>query len=124
MGNSDVRKALLVDDDAVQLRVREAVLRSAGVPVAVATSAFAALSMLRADKGLRNIGVVLTDHLMPGLSGREFVTALRSIVPEIPVVVISGLPEAEAEYDGLNVAFRPKPCPPPELVSVVKAALA
>jgi hypothetical protein len=30
----------------------------------------------------------------------------------MPVIVLSGLPDAEEEYEGLNVAFRMKPLPP------------
>jgi len=33
------------------------------------------------------------------------------------------MPEAEKEYEGLNVVFRQKPCPPPELIELVKSAV-
>ncbi len=46
---------------------------------------------------------MITDHLMPGMSGSEFVRALRRTHPTLPVLVISGLEEAEQEYTGLNV---------------------
>jgi DNA-binding NtrC family response regulator len=118
-----VGKVLLVDDDPIQLRIREAVLRGAGLEVCVATRATAALAMLRADLDGHGIGVVITDHLMPDLRGTDFVRELRTIAPEMPVVVVSGLPEAASEYEGLDIAFRQKPCPPPELISIVKASL-
>jgi DNA-binding NtrC family response regulator len=118
----NVRKVLLVDDDPVQLRIREAVLRGAGLEVHGSASAAAAIDMLRNDVE-RSIGIVLTDHIMPDVTGAEFVRELRRIVPEMPVVVVSGLPEAESEYEGLDVTFRQKPCPPPELISVVKRSL-
>jgi DNA-binding response OmpR family regulator len=59
---------------------------------------------------------------MPQATGSEFVKLVRQINPRVPVIVISGLPEAEGEYDGLNVIFRQKPCPPPELISLIKNA--
>jgi hypothetical protein len=37
--------------------------------------------------------------------------------------VITGLAEAEDEYAGLNITFRQKPCPPTELIALVKQAL-
>ena len=34
--------------------------------------------------------------------------------------MLSGLPDAEMEYEGLNVAFRLKPLPPAELIELVR----
>jgi DNA-binding response OmpR family regulator len=113
---------LLIDDDPLQLRVREAVLRDAGMEVDVATTAESALALLRSESGKR-IGTIVTDHIMPGASGAVFVRALREIEPKVPVIVISGMAEAEDEYDGLDVRFRTKPCPPPELILMVRSSL-
>jgi DNA-binding response OmpR family regulator len=41
----------------------------------------------------------------------------------VPVIVISGMAEAENEYDGLDISFRTKPCPPPELIALVRKSL-
>jgi len=38
--------------------------------------------------------------------------------------VITGLAEAESEYQGLGVTFRQKPCPPEEVIALVRAAIA
>lgn len=113
---------MLIDDDPVQLRVREAVLREAGVPVDVATTAESALALLRTTTG-DVIGAIVTDHIMPGISGAIFVRQLRDLKPDVPVIVISGMAEAEDEYDGLNVTFRTKPCRPPDLIDLVKRSL-
>jgi len=113
---------LLIDDDPLQLRVREAVLRDAGFEVNVATTAESALALLRSEAGM-GIGSIVTDHIMPGASGAVFVRSLREIKPEVPVIVISGLAEAEDEYEGLDVSFRTKPCPPPELIALVRSSL-
>jgi DNA-binding response OmpR family regulator len=53
-----------------------------------------------------------------------FVQRLREIHPELPVMVISGLEEAESEYEGLNVVFRVKPLLPDELLAQVNRLLA
>ncbi len=116
-------RVLLIDDDPLQLRVREAVLRDAGIEIDVATTAESALALLRSEAG-QNIATIVTDHIMPGASGAVFVRALREIKPQVPVIVISGLAEAEDEYDGMDVRFRTKPCPPPELIALVKKSLA
>ena len=118
-----MKQALLLDDNVAQLTVRELVLRQAKVESHVATRAQSALALLRSDLGLEKIGVVITDHLMPDMDGVEFVRQLRTFNQEVPVIVISGLPDAELEYAGLNILFRIKPCDPEDLITLVKSAL-
>ena len=115
---SALSQVLLVDDTPVQLQVRETILRNAGFGVAIATSAESALALLRTAS--QHVGLVITDHVMPGTSGSEFVRRLRASDTEMPVIVLSGMPDAEQEYQGLNVAFRLKPLPPEELIELVR----
>jgi len=116
-----LNQVLLVDDNPVQLSVREAVLRNAGFQVSIATNAESALAALRIIRD--RIGVVVTDHLMPGCSGPELVRRIRAENNWIPIVVLSGLPDAVSEYEGLEVVFRAKPFPPPELIELVRSSL-
>ena len=118
-----MKTVLLVDDNAAQLTVREMVLRNASIECHVATSAKSALALLRSGPGQNNIGVVITDHLMPGMNGVEFVRQFRSFNQETPVIVISGLPDADLEYEGLNVIFRLKPYDPEDLISLVRTTI-
>ena len=118
---SILSQVLLVDDNPVQLSVREAVLRTAGFQVSTAATAESALEILRAFRD--RIGVVVTDHLMPGCDGPELVRRIREGREYLPVIVLSGLPEAFPEYEGLDVIFRPKPLPPPELIALVRSSL-
>jgi DNA-binding NtrC family response regulator len=116
-----LRQVLLIDDNPLQLTVREAILRDAGLQVSVATSAESALATLR---GLPDrVGVVVTDHIMPGCSGAELVQQIRQLNTWLPVIVLSGMPDAETEYQGLDVVFRSKPFPPAELIELVKSSL-
>ena len=117
-----MNQVLLVDDNPVQLSVREAVLRKAGFQVSIATSVESALAMLRIIRD--RIGVIVTDHLMPGYSGPDLVRQIRAENDWIPVIVLSGLPDAQCEYEGLEVVFRAKPLPPPELIELVRSSLA
>jgi DNA-binding response OmpR family regulator len=114
-----VRRVLLIDDSPLQLRVRETVLRDAGFEVCIATTAETAHALLRSGTG-DTVGAIVTDHILPGDSGADFVRQLRKLRPLVPVIVITGLPEAESEYDGLNVTFRQKPCPPTDLIALVR----
>jgi len=114
-------QVLLVDDNPSQLKVRESVLRNAGFQVSVATTAESALATIRVLQD--RIGVVVTDHLMPECSGVGLVQQIRASDNWVPVIVLSGLIEAESEYQGLEVIFRAKPIPPPELIDLVRSSL-
>ena len=70
-----------------------------------------------------SIELVITDHWMPDLNGPQFVDLLRRRLPSIPILVLSGLPDAEAEYEGFDVLFRTKPIHPEELLSLVNSLL-
>jgi DNA-binding response OmpR family regulator len=118
-----MKQALLLDDNPNQLTVRELVLRKGEIESHVATKAQTALAFLRTEPGRAKIGVVITDHIMPDMDGVEFVRELRTFNREVPVIVISGLPDADSEYAGLNVIFRTKPCDPEDLIMLVNAAL-
>ena len=117
-----MNQVLLVDDNPTQLAVREAVLRNAGFQVSLATTVASALATVRVLRD--HIGVVVTDHLMPDSSGLDLVRQLRASNNWVAVIVLSGLAEAEADYHGLQVIFRPKPLPPPELIELVRESLA
>ncbi|MGA2905915.1 MAG: response regulator [Candidatus Korobacteraceae bacterium] len=114
-------QVLLVDDNPLQLKIRETVLQNAGFQVLVATTAESALAALHVLQ--ERVGVVVTDHLMPGCSGSELVRQIRALNHWLPVIVLSGLAEAESEYQGLEVVFRVKPLPPPELIALVRLSL-
>lgn len=120
---SSLATILLIDDNPVQLRAREAVLRSSGYEVHTATTVESALALLRGQFEASQIHTIITDHIMPEASGVEFVRALRRLHPVVPVIVITGAAEAESDYQGLNIIFRQKPCPPEELLSLVRSAL-
>jgi CheY-like chemotaxis protein len=99
---------LLVDDNQIQSTTRRAILEGAGFTVDVAPN---------------GQGLIITDHLMPVMSGQEFVTELRSRGVSLPVVVLSGFPDAEAEYEGLDAIFRLKPLDPEHLIHLSQELL-
>lgn len=115
-------QVLVIDDNPTQLRVREAVLSGAGFSVLTATSAEEALELLRNPEASSGLRVIVTDHVLPGASGDSFVRELRNFSPSVPVLVITGMDEAEPEYAGLGVKFLLKPCAPEDLISHVRQA--
>lgn len=110
---------LLIDDNAVQAATRQAILRRAGYSAIAALNPRQALEQFQGGGFNFDIDLVITDHIMPGMNGSEFVRQLRRTHPTLPVMVISGLEDAEAEYEGLAVQFRLKPLPPDLLLSTV-----
>jgi DNA-binding NtrC family response regulator len=114
-------QVLLVDDDAGQLRIREQILRNAGLVVHIATNVDSALAFLRTVGD--TIGLVVTDHYLTGHTGVDLVREMRLTSPLMPVLVLSGMPGIEDEYEGLNVSVRFKPFPPEELIRVVQSSL-
>jgi len=108
---------LLIDDNAVQAATRQTILKRAGYFVLAALNPQRALEQFRENQFPEEVDVVITDHMMPGMNGAEFVRELRQLRPHIPVLVISGLDEAEDEYAGLNVLFRLKPLLPDDLLA-------
>jgi DNA-binding response OmpR family regulator len=112
---------LLIDDNAVQAATRQAILKRAGYSAIAVLSPKHALEQFQQNEFPVEIALVITDHLMPGMNGSEFVRHLRQIRPTLPVLVISGLDEAEIEYEGLHVVFRQKPLHPDNLLASVHA---
>ena len=110
---------LLIDDNAVQAATRQTILKRAGYFVIAVLNPVRALEQFRAQEFPAEIRLVITDHLMPGMTGSEFVRELRQTHPRLPVLVISGLEEAEEEYAGLDVLFRMKPLLPDHLLASV-----
>ena len=114
---------LLIDDNAVQAATRQAILKRVGHHVIAVLSPVRALEQFRQQSFPEQIGLVITDHLMPEMNGAQFTRELRQLAPTMPVMVISGLEEAADEYVGLNVTFRMKPLLPENLLANVDTLL-
>ena len=86
--------ALVVDDeDAVRLSTAE-MLTDLGYLVVETASAEEALLRIRGDLCP---DLVVTDHIMPGLSGTDLAQALAKDYPDLPVLIVSGY----ADEDGI-----------------------
>ena len=102
------RRVLLVDDELSSAEVLALILAGEDYHVTLAANARQALTRL--DDAAPHILVV--DFMMPGMNGAELVTAIRQITPyeNVPVLLISGAPEAALRRYGLKYdAFLRKP---------------
>ncbi len=114
---------LLVDDNAVQAATRQTILKRAGYFVIAVLSPERALEQFRNDEYPSEIDLIITDHIMPGMNGSEFVRKVRDFSRDVPILVISGMEEAEGEYAGLNTHFRLKPLLPDNLLASVHSLI-
>lgn len=110
---------LLIDDNAVQAATRQAILKRAGYFIIAVLSPERALEQFRNHEFPADIDLIITDHIMPGMNGAEFVRKVREFSTSVPILVISGMEEAEAEYVGMNAHFRLKPLLPDHLLATV-----
>jgi CheY-like chemotaxis protein len=114
---------LLVDDHAIQGATRKTILERSGYSVTVAPSGPGAIELLSREGAALDLGLIVTDHLMPGMNGPELVTEIRRRGISIPILVLSGLPDAGEAYKGLHVAFRLKPIHPDSLIELTRQLL-
>ncbi len=84
---------LCVDDEETQRILRKLVLETQGYKVLVAASGAEALALL--DQG--GIDLVLSDQMMPGMSGSELTKFIKHDKADMPVIIISGMNEIPPE---------------------------
>jgi two-component system, NtrC family, response regulator HydG len=86
---------LLVDDEPPNLDSLERIFSREGFRVLLAASGQAALEQLRREP----VDVVLTDLMMPGMSGQELLRAVRAVAPEVEVVLMTAYGTVEAAVE-------------------------
>ncbi len=95
---------LIAEADRVVRMVTADMLSDLGYTVVEASSAEHALSLMR--DGLRP-DVVVTDHLMPGMSGTDLAREVKSQQPKIKVLIVSGYAEAQGISSDLPRLTKP-----------------
>jgi CheY-like chemotaxis protein len=121
---SGTERLLLVEDDKAVRDLVGRIFRERGYKVSVAADAKEALRIFAAAPD--EIDLVVTDLIMPGMSGRELVQALVQIRPGLRALYISGYTEDEIIRRGLHdpgVAFLQKPFTADVLADTVRSLL-
>ena len=115
---------LLVEDDQAVGELAARTLKSRGYHVEVATDGGSALRIFNADRS--GIDLVVTDLVMPGMTGRELMERLHLIRPALRVLYMSGYTSDEILRRGLqdsSVWFLQKPFKPDDLAAKVRQVL-
>lgn len=112
-------RILVVDDEPMVRLVTAKLLRLRGHAVAEADGGPAALVTLETSP----FDLVITDLSMPDMSGRELASAIRERFPTMPVVLLTGDTDAEAEGTDISSVVK-KPFQLDVLEAAVQAAAA
>jgi signal transduction histidine kinase len=115
---------LLVEDDDAVRQLAVIVLRRLGYTVLEAPEAETATTIFEAYTG--PLHLLVTDVVMPGLSGPRLAERLRAVRPGLRVLYLSGYSQEEIEAahaPGPDTAFLPKPYTGTTLARKIRAVL-
>ncbi len=113
---------LVVDDQSTHRDLCRSALEDAGFTVDTASSGPEALERLRG----KAFALVVTDQLMPGMSGLELLREIRRERPQLPVVIVTAHGTVETAVDAMKAGasdFISKPFTPEELLLVIRRVL-
>lgn len=115
-------QVLIVDDEENVRRALKRSLRKEPYELLFAANAFEALDILE----LHPIDVVLSDHLMPRMTGLEFLTEVGKCWPEVIRIILTGHADMETAIKAINEGeiyrFLTKPWEDHELKLTLKLA--
>ncbi len=116
-------KILLVDDDAMVLAGLKRQLRN-HFRIDTALSGEEALKQVQANGPY---AVIVSDYMMPGMNGIEFLSYVKKSDPDTVRMMLTGtadMPTAiRAVNEGSIFQFHPKPCPADTLCQAIQSAI-
>jgi PAS domain S-box-containing protein len=115
---------LLVEDEPLVRGITNEVLTEHGYTIIEAQDGMSALAL--AEKHNGTIDLLLTDVVLPQVSGRELSEQIRAKCPDIRVLFMSGYTEDAIVHHGVlerGIKFLPKPFTPERLVRKVQSVL-
>ena len=118
LGGSET--VLIVDDEDLLLTMAQMVLSTYGYEVLTANSGQKAMDIIFQAK--KPIDLVITDLVMPNMSGRELIEHLRQVSPKTRIICSSGYVRAASAEE--NDAYLQKPFTSQDLLRKVKQVLA
>jgi CheY-like chemotaxis protein len=116
---------LLVEDEPLVRRLAARILRGRGYRVVEVPDPAQALEVL--GTGDKSFDLLLTDMVMPGMSGHELAQRIRRVLPRVRVVYMSGYSESLVQARGLGSRdgwYLAKPFSAVALLENVRTALA
>ncbi len=114
-------RILVVDDEKSIRETIKAFLKDEGHDVQVAEDAITAVEVLKKD----DFDVVVTDIILPKMSGVKLLRAIRHVSPHVQVIMITGEPTIETASDALRLGafdYLSKPVTKEAIVKIVANA--
>jgi two-component system cell cycle sensor histidine kinase/response regulator CckA len=124
VGPTGTETILLLEDNEMVRQVIVRILAGAGYDIEEASRGDAALDKFEADPA--RYDMLLTDVMVPGMTGPQVVGAIRRQAPSIPVLLVSGYADDtlhSVDALGPGVHFMQKPFRPAALLAKVRAVL-
>jgi DNA-binding NtrC family response regulator len=118
---AELATVLVVDDEPANVTSLEKIFQREGMRVLTASNAKAALDLARSHR----VEVVLTDLMMPGVSGLELLRALKELSPDTEVVVVTAYGTVETAVQAMREGaydFVEKPLKRASIVRTVRKA--
>lgn len=115
---------LLVEDDAAVRQLQTTVLTSGGFKVQAVANGEDALRLFQMAPD--HVGVVVTDVVMPGMSGLDLARQIRTIRPNVPLLFVSGFSDEFMKIEGFpagKAVFLKKPFHPQSFKAAVLGLL-
>ncbi len=115
---------LVVEDEELVLDVARRILTRHGYHVLAARGGTEALDLIQAHRG--TIHLLLTDVVMPGLTGKQVAERISELRPRIRVLYMSGYPESVVASQGVihpGIRLVSKPFVAADLLDRVRAIL-
>ena len=113
-------RLLVVEDDPTSRRLLASLLVNMGYNVTSAATGEEAMSVLYSEEWC---DAVLTDVVMPGISGIELANCVHDVRPEVPVVLVTGAASAIDLAANLGMLALCKPITRERLAAVLDEAL-
>jgi len=117
-------RLLFVDDEPTLVQLSRIMLMHLGYDVATYTSSVEALAAFQATP--HYFDLIITDYTMPQMTGEALARAIRSLRPDIPIILATGSHTMDAEKAtalGMD-AFLMKPWTIQELAGTIAQVLA
>ena len=114
---------LIVEDEAAVRRLAASVLRTSGYQVQEARDAVEGLALIQSKQPF---DLVITDVIMPKMSGKELYDQIKVIAPRIKVLFMSGYTDDALAHHGVlgpELSFLEKPFSPSRLAHKVREVL-
>jgi CheY-like chemotaxis protein len=115
---------LLVDDQRDIVRLLHATLQTLGHELEIIDAPSGEEALLEASR--RKIDLLVSDYLLPGISGVELMRKIQVRSPELKVIFISGMTDRKVRKEMLNsgaVAIFDKPIPLADFLDAVERSL-